>query len=106
MREIFVKRQKNKQPYETLAAGQATASGPEQPAGDRLELHRALSYGAEEIDRLRRQNEILSAKVEVMDLFGAVFRVSPRGHVMGMGEDAAWLLRRELMKMEAEGKTA
>jgi hypothetical protein len=105
MREIFVKRPKNKQPIETFASSEGVA-GPECVGGDKLDLHRALSYGAEEIDRLRRQNEILSAKVEVMDLFGAVFRTSPRGHNMGGGEDAAWLLRRELTKMEAERKTA
>lgn len=52
-----------------------------------------MAEAQNEINQLRRRNEILSAKVEVMDAFMCVLHTSPaqRG-VMGQSVDVAWQL--------------
>ena len=47
-----------------------------------------------EIERLRRENEILSAKVEVLDLFSFVLRLQRASHPMT--EDVAWALQKQI----------
>lgn len=58
------------------------------------EMISALTQAAHEIRSLRRTNEVLAAKVEVMDLFAAVlFAQAPRNS-QGYGEDVAWKLEK------------
>lgn len=52
----------------------------------------------EEIQSLRRQNEILSAKVSVMDLFSVVLHTPPNYPSVSMGEDIVWAMQKELTK--------
>jgi hypothetical protein len=51
-----------------------------------------LQNAKQEIEQLRRQNEILRAKVETMDLFALTLRTEPKYPSQGYGEDVAWLL--------------
>lgn len=53
-----------------------------------------LLQAVSEIRELRRRNEILTAKVEVMDLFALVLHTSPAFRGMGMSEDIAWKIER------------
>jgi len=53
-----------------------------------------------EIEALRRQNEILRAKVDTMDLFALVLRTAPFSQSQGYGEDVAWLLQRQIDALE------
>ncbi len=55
-----------------------------------------------EIESLRRRNEILQAKVEVMNLFVCVLHTSPAIHNPPMGIDVAWELGREIARMEQD----
>jgi hypothetical protein len=61
-----------------------------------------LLQAKEEILQLRRQNELLSAKVETMELFALVLRTQPSYTGMTMGEDVAWKLDRQIRQMEEE----
>lgn len=54
------------------------------------ELIILLNQGAEEIRMLRHRNEVLEAKVSVMDLFATVLFTKPHQQSVGMGEDVAW----------------
>lgn len=51
-----------------------------------------------EIVRLRRENEILRAQVGVVEVFAAVSGL--RREPMGMVEDIAWILEREIAHMD------
>jgi hypothetical protein len=53
-----------------------------------------------EILRLRHDNEILSAKVEVMDLFGLVLNTKPNYHGEIATPDVAWEIDRALSQFE------
>jgi hypothetical protein len=66
---------------------------------------RAMRMAVEEIRGLRRRNEILEAKVEVMNLFGLTLHTQPAYPTQGMGEDAAWLLQRILDDLETKRNT-
>lgn len=66
------------------------------------ESERAMRAALEEIRSLRRRNEILEAKVEVMNLFAVTLHSSPAYPSQGMGEDAAWLLQKEIDRLEEE----
>ncbi len=55
-----------------------------------------------EIEQLRRQNEILNAKVEVMDLFACVLHTQPARHSIGQCEDVAWKLQQEIDKLKVD----
>lgn len=67
-----------------------------------------LLEAAGEIERLRRQNEILGAKVETMNLFATVLHSHPAGEgaLMGMQECVVSKIRREYDRLEREEKTA
>lgn len=54
------------------------------------ETRRLLLQAKEEISSLRRANEILGAKVEVMELFACVLHTDPARRSQGMGEDICW----------------
>ena len=55
-----------------------------------------------EIERLRRQNEILHAKVSTMELFATVLHTDPRYPSEAMAVDVAWELQRAADRMESE----
>lgn len=63
------------------------------------EKHTLLS-AIHEIQDLRRRNEILSAKVEVMDLFALVFTTKPNYPTHGMSEDIAWRMQKRVDEIE------
>ncbi len=55
-----------------------------------------------EIERLRRRNEILEAKVEVMNLFGTVLHTYPNHDGGAMAVDIAWSLQKGIEELEAK----
>ncbi len=55
-----------------------------------------LQEAHEEILHLRRQNQILAAKVEMIDLFACVLHTRPATLVKSMGEDVAWKLQQKI----------
>lgn len=57
----------------------------------------------EEIRSLRREVEVLRAKVEVMDLFAVVLHTTPAYPTVGMGEDIVWKLQKRLAENDLEG---
>lgn len=57
---------------------------------------RLLLEAKEEIISLRRRNEILGAKVDMIDLFACVLHTRPAGQAMGMSEDVAWKIERAI----------
>jgi hypothetical protein len=61
-----------------------------------------LNNAMYEIRDLRRRNEILSAKVEVMDLFALVLNTSPARQSIGMSEDVAWALQKKIDELNKE----
>jgi hypothetical protein len=61
-----------------------------------------LTEATHEIHRLRRQNEILNAKVEVMELFACVLHTSPAQHGNCMAVDIAWQMEKEAERLKAE----
>ena len=64
-----------------------------------------LQEAREEILCLRRSNEILSAKVEMIDLFACVLHTSPAHHSVGEGEDIAWKLQERINEISKRDKT-
>lgn len=68
------------------------------------DIKNLLLHAQSEILTLRRHNEILQAKVDTMDLFGLVLRTQPQYQSMGMGEDIAWLIDKEVQEMERREK--
>jgi hypothetical protein len=70
-----------------------------------MELKQLLIKSKSEIDDLRRRNEVLSAKVEVMDLFACVLNTMPaRGVGMGLSVDVSWELRTAIEAIEEKAK--
>lgn len=59
-----------------------------------------LEQARDEILHLRRDNEILRAKVEVMDLFACVLHTTAAGRSQGMAEDVAWRLQQKITELE------
>lgn len=64
-----------------------------------LDLKRAMNLAINDIQGLRQTNQLLSAKVEVIDLIAAL--VFPNRST-GMAEDTVWLLRRALASLEPQ----
>lgn len=54
-----------------------------------------LTEAAQEIRQLRQKNEILNAKVEVMELFACVLHTSPAQHIRVMAIDIVHQLEKE-----------
>ncbi len=69
---------------------------------DKNQLSAVLGAARHEIIALRRRNEILSAKVEVMDLFACVLHTMPSQRTQGMEVDVAWQLEKEQAAIETE----
>ena len=62
-----------------------------------------LRQGAEEIQSLRRQNEILAAKVETVELLATFLHARPAEHRgIGMSEDVAWKMLRQANEIAAK----
>ena len=55
-----------------------------------------LDDARREIIRLRRDNEILHAKVEVMDLFACVLHTQAANRSEGAAPDVAWALQQAI----------
>lgn len=69
---------------------------------DQKEFSRLLQETRTEILDLRRQNEILGAKVEMIELFADVLFTEPRKTGRGYGEDVAWKLQQAIDSLEIE----
>ena len=63
-----------------------------------------LRDAAAEIRALRRHNEILAAKVEMIDLFACVLHTAPAQRNEGAGIDIAWELDRAADEAETEAQ--
>jgi len=55
-----------------------------------------MNEAQNEIHRLRHANEILSAKVEMIDLFACVLYTRAPEHKHNMSEDIAWKLQKQI----------
>lgn len=55
-----------------------------------------------EIRDLRRRNEILGAKVEMIDLFACVLNTQPAHLSRGASIDIAWQIEKRLAEIKAE----
>lgn len=67
-----------------------------------MQTKEALRHGAAEIERLRRENEMLAIKANAFDTFAAfVLLVSPKQYATS-APDAVWILRKLLAEIEAE----
>jgi hypothetical protein len=64
------------------------------------ELIRAMSMAEMEINQLRQRNAVLQATADTVAIFGAALLGRPERS--GMGEDAAWLLRNEIRRLEKQ----
>ena len=60
------------------------------------ELAQLLNDARHEIISLRRDNEILHAKIDVMELFACVLHTKPASRQAGAAIDVAWLLQKKL----------
>lgn len=67
-------------------------------------LAELLTNAAHEIRDLRRRNEVLAAKVEMIDLFALVFRTRPDYPTVGMSPDVAWALDKKAAEIHEETK--
>ena len=66
-----------------------------------MELTQLLKDAQQEIQQLRRRNEILGAKVEVMDSFMCVLHTKPAEHLQVMSVDIARQLGQKVAEIEA-----
>ena len=66
------------------------------------EQKQLLNEARAEIQGLRRSNEILTAKVEVMDAFMCVLHTRPAEQTRGATPDVAWELTKRITEIEEE----
>jgi hypothetical protein len=64
------------------------------------ELERGARLACDELQHLRRRNEILEAKVSTMELLGEMLFARPRSISQGMGEDPVWIIMKALQPKE------
>lgn len=62
----------------------------------------AFRAASEEIRSLRREKEILAAKVEVVNIFGALIGALAPRREHGYGEDIAWKLEHSARDLEKQ----
>jgi hypothetical protein len=60
------------------------------------ERNQLLAEAIDEIRDLRRRNELLSAKVEMIDLFAMVLHTTPAHRSQGASVDIAWKLQKAI----------
>lgn len=65
-----------------------------------------LLQAMHEIQALRRHNEVLAAKVEMIDLFACVLHSKPPETRHGYADDVAWKMQKEIDKLTAEEEAA
>jgi len=63
---------------------------------------RVLNQAVSEIRFLQRRNEVLSAKVDVLNLFTTIFRIISPPSGEGMQEDIAWIIERAILGSKKE----
>ena len=78
-------------------AGDLTMAG-----GTKRDTINSMRLGAEEIKRLRQQNEILAAQMHVVEIFAAALGF--RQGSVGVGEDIAWRLNKHADAIEEDMK--
>lgn len=66
------------------------------------QLQELLMNAKHEIEMLRRRNEILDAKVSVMELFACVLHTKPAMRSETASVDVAWQLQKKLDELEKE----
>lgn len=66
------------------------------------EMKQLLQSAREEILSLRRANEILHAKVDMIDLFACLLHTKPATISVGASPDIAWALQKEIDAIEAD----
>lgn len=66
------------------------------------QLEELLLNAKHEIETLRRRNEILDAKVGVMELFACVLHTEPARRSEGASPDVAWALQKEIDRIRKE----
>ncbi len=71
-----------------------------------MEIIELLKEAEAQILRLRRTNEILSAKMEVFDSLICVLHTAPASRSQGAEEDIAWRLRQTITGMELRATAA
>ncbi len=69
-------------------------------AGTDQDKINTMMLGAEEIQRLRQQNEILSAQMQVVGIFAAALGFKNENR--GMSEDIAWRLKKHAEAMRED----
>lgn len=68
------------------------------------ELIETLREAQHEIQQLRRRNEILAAKVEVMDSFMQVLHTAPAQHSQTFAPDIVFGIEKHIARLEDEAK--
>jgi hypothetical protein len=66
------------------------------------ELQILLRSAANEIRDLRRRNELLNAKVEMIDLFACVLQTQAASRSVGASPDVAWALDKKVDELQQE----
>lgn len=101
IRDTVAERQPVKLQWQLAGANAGAGANSPNARPERSEAEHAMEHAIDEINTLRRQNEVLRAKVETMDLFGAMLFSRPPESRNGMAEDVAWKLRRALDNLKA-----
>lgn len=65
-----------------------------------------LEEAEAEVRRLRRTNEVLQAKVDVLDFFACVLLTKPYQPTQSMAVDVGWKLREAVTKLKQEAVEA
>ena len=87
-------------PLEGALIQQEVEKDFQQRTAPQLDTVRAMRMAREEILTLRRRIEVLSAQVHVMSVFEMALKARTPEGGMGMSGDVAWLLQREISKLD------
>lgn len=66
------------------------------------DLKHLLQDARGEILQIRRENEILRAKVEMIELFACLLHTQPARSSQGMAPDVAWAIQKKLDELQLE----
>ena len=75
----------------------------EAPAPTINDLKSILLRAKTEIDNLRRVNQRLSDKMEMVELFQTVLFTTPSSRGQGYGEDVSWIIERAIAALNGTG---